>query len=136
VAGVPAAALSFDAVGGAAAADPTAMSLELVSDNGKTYSVTVNIGSGALTPAFDAESNSVLVPVTFGAFSGTLFDDQETRSSLHRAGGDQGRLREEPQGPVTCSFTIDEVSDGSDPGFPERYRFVSGGTVVLKIVGR
>ncbi len=134
VAGLAAVGLASTLWVGAAGADPKGEVLELVCNNGQTYTVATNPGSGSFTPAFDVDSNSVLVPVTFGAFTGTLFDDEgNVVESFTEPAESKGRSAQRLRNAVTCSFTVDEVSDGSDPEFPEGYRFVGGGTVVVKV---
>lgn len=118
---------------GAARADPEGETRELVCDNGQTYTVAVN-GNGVFTPAFDTDSNAVLVPVAFGAFTGTLYDEEgnvvRTRSDPPILKGQSSRTLENA---VTCSFTFEEVGDASHPDLPEGYKVVGSGTVIMRV---
>ena len=101
--------------------------------NGTTYH-TVGAGNGNFTPAHDMASNSILIPVSFGAFTGTTRDadgnvvDVETDPP-----GAKGQSANQP-GLVNCTFSFVFVSDGSDPaGPPAGYTFTGEGSVVGKI---
>src|SRR5687767_8501399 len=70
-----AAGLTLAVAAGPAGADPVQETIPLDCDNGVSYTAVVN-GNGDFTPARDADSNSVLIPLAFGDFSGTVTDAQ------------------------------------------------------------
>ena len=119
-----------------AGADPTkGERFELMCDNGRTYSVVVAPGNGAFTPAFDTNSNAVLIPVSFGEFTGVIRDGAgNVVAEFTEPGGDsKGGRRKGLRNPVTCTFSFTEVSDGSDPEFPLGFSFTGSGTVVGRV---
>lgn len=122
---------------GTAAADPPAdetETIELECDNGETYTVVVAPGNGSFTPAFDTDSTATLIPVAFGEFSGEVRDaDGNVIEEFDEPGESKGQSAKGLKNPVTCSFTFTEVSDGSDPEFPEGFSFTGSGTVVVRI---
>jgi hypothetical protein len=65
-----AAALSISAP---ASADPKGHAIEVVCDNGTTYWA-VGEGRGQFAPVHDVDSNSVLIPTSFGEFHGVITD--------------------------------------------------------------
>lgn len=113
-----------------AGADPGSDPFELTCGN-TTYEVVTGSGRGQFTPAFDAASNRVFHPTQFGDFSGTVYDEEgnvvaEFTEEGSETKGSSGKNKPDL---VECSYLFDEVSDGSDPEFPEGYRFVGGGDV-------
>lgn len=133
LAGLAAAGVGSTLWMGAAGADPEGETRVLVCDNGQTYTVAVN-GNGVFTPAFDTDSNAVLVPVLFGTFTGTLYDDE---GNVVRTRTDppipKGQSFQNLKNAVTCSFTFEEVGDASHPDLPEGYKVVGSGTVVMRV---
>ena len=119
----------------AAGADPKNGELiPVVCDNGHRYQVAVN-GNGEFTPAHDADSTAMLVPVSFGPFTGTIRNAQgQVVDSFTEPGSAKGQAAKGLTDPVQCTYTIHEVSDGSDPEFPAGFTFDGTGTVVGKIV--
>ena len=98
---------------GPAVADPLKGEIiPLDCDNGKTYTVVLN-GNGAFTPGHDADSNSMLVPVEFGAFTGTVTDaqgnvvDQIDDPALPKGNSAKGK-----KDLVTCEFSFSGTEDG------------------------
>jgi hypothetical protein len=65
-----AAALSISAP---ASADPKAEPLQIICDNGTTYWA-VDKGHGLFAPVHDVDSNSMLIPTSFGDFHGVITD--------------------------------------------------------------
>lgn len=65
-------ATAIVASAGGAGADPKGMPVQL-SCGGAEYEVVV-VSNGEFSPAHDLGSNTVFVPVSFGAFAGTLTD--------------------------------------------------------------
>ena len=99
-----------------------------------TYSVVVN-GNGEWTPAQDTGSNRVFVPHQFGTFHGEVRDAQGNLvDSFDEPGSVQGKGKQPRD--ITCTFVFHEVSDGSDPEFPEGYTFHGTGTVIGQVSGR
>ena len=116
------------------AADPAKGQLVPLScDNGKIYVGLVN-GDAEFTAIHDVGSTATLVPVQLGPFTGTV-TDREGRvvSSFTSPGSSKGRSATGLADPITCSFSFQDVSDGSDPGFPEGYTFTGSGTIVVRI---
>ena len=132
--GLAALGLALAATTGAAGADPKGETCELECDNGETYEV-ITSGSGDFTPALVVDSNTVLVPVEFGAFHGVVrnpagaivdeFNDPPTPK------GQSGKNLKDP---VECEFSFFEVSDGSDPEFPAGFTFSATGSVTVRVV--
>jgi hypothetical protein len=117
-----------------ASADPAADStpFELTCGN-ETYSV-VTAGNGEWTPAHDTESNLVFVPHAFGPFHGEVRDAAgQVVDSFDEPGARQGKGKQPND--VSCVYTFEEVSDGSDPEFPAGYSFHGSGTVTGQIAG-
>ena len=103
---------------------------------GQTYTIVVN-GNGQFTPGHDVNSTSMAIPLSFGAFTGTVTDpagnvvDQFTDDSVVN----KGRSAAHVPGAVDCSFTFSQVSDGSDPtGPPAGYTFTGTGQATGVIV--
>ena len=108
-------------------ADPIGTVATLECD-GTTYEVIVN-SNGQWSPAHDANSNAIFIPTAFGTFTGTIFDEEGNLVDTFTDEGtlEKGRSNSNARGPVLdCTFTETEVSDGSDPEFPEGFTF--GGT--------
>ena len=53
---------------------PTPLLLNVVCDNGETYSAEVSPGNGSFTPAFDVNSTTMLIPLSFGPQTFTIRD--------------------------------------------------------------
>lgn len=137
VAGILALGVSSALMSGPAVADPSnaknSFATELTCDNGRTYQVVVN-GNGEFTPAHDTASNAVLIPVSFGPFTGTIRDNNgDVVETFTEPGSSKGQSAKGVKNPVTCTFNFTETSDGSDPDFPAGYTFTGSGSVVVKI---
>lgn len=118
---------------GAASADPKSELVPLECDNGKSYVVAVN-GNGEFTPGHVVGGTAMLVPIAFGEFTGTLRDENgDVVETFTEEGATKGQSAKGVKDPVTCTFEFTEVSDGSDPEFPEGYTFEGSGTVVVRI---
>jgi hypothetical protein len=124
---------------GSAGADPThaknAAPITLVCDNGQTYNAVTNSGNSnvqTFSPAHDIASTSVLVPTSFGPFSGTITDssgaviDQftdppATKGNSHGAGS----------APINCTFSFSETFTVTETGGdlpPGTYTFTGSGS--------
>ena len=118
----------------AAGADPKTPTIPVVCDNGHTYDVVVN-GNGVFTPAHDIDSTAILVPVSFGPFTGTVRNAQgQIVDTFTEPGSEKGQAAKGLTDPVGCTYSIHEVSDGSDPEFPAGYTFHGTGTVVGRVI--
>lgn len=119
---------------GTAGADPTKGEVFPIScDNGKSYEVVSN-GNGDFTPAHDVGSNATLVPVSFGAFTGTITDGNgNVVETFNEPAESKGQSAKGLKNAVTCTFSFSEVSDGSHPDFPLGYTFTGSGSAVVRI---
>lgn len=108
---------------GPAVADPMKGEvIPLDCDNGESYTVVVN-GNGAFTPAHDTDSNSMLVPVEFGEFTGTVTDAQgNVVDSFTEPGLPKGQSAKGKKTLVTCEFEFSGTEDG--------LTFTGSGTVI------
>jgi hypothetical protein len=108
-----AAALSVSAP---ASADPKGEQIEVVCDNGTTYSAVV-IGNGAFSPGHDSESTTMLIPTSFGEFHGVVTDstgtviDEFTDPPAAKGSSTKARATS-----TSCTFTIVEHFDDPDLG--------------------
>ena len=117
----------------AAGADPKQEAFELACDNGENYTVVAN-GNGEYTPALATGSNTVLVPVSFGAFTGTLTpSDGSDPLLINDPPVAKGSSANSGKNLVTCTFEFTFVNTESQPGFPAG-TFIGGGTAVVKVV--
>lgn len=99
------------------------------------YAVHVAPGNGDWTPALVDAGHQVLIPHAFGPFTGTVYDDKGVQvDTFTDPASVQGSGKQKND--VSCSFTFNEVSDGSDPEFPAGYRFTGTGSVTGQIAGR
>lgn len=81
-------------------------------DNGKSYTVVVN-GNGAFTPAHDTDSNAMLIPVEFGAFTGTVTDGQgNVVEEIDEPALPKGKSAKGKKDLVTCEFEFSGTEDG------------------------
>lgn len=131
-------ATSLPVAGSAAAAQP--FEATLVCNNGQEYEVEGN-GNGDFTPVRDKNSNRVFVPISFGDFSGAIFDEEGVLVDSFTEEGTFEKGSGKQKSDAVCTFEFSEVSDGSgDPDdehfLPEGFTFVGSGTVVVKITGR
>jgi hypothetical protein len=114
---------------GAASADPKGGETHLTCD-GTSYQVVV-AGNGNWTPAHDSDSNTIFVPVWFGDFHGTVrdADGNVVDEFFEEADVSKGQSATNKGDIVECTFSFTEVSDGSDPEFPEGFSFTGEGEV-------
>jgi hypothetical protein len=114
---------------GAAGADPKGGETHLTCD-GASYEVVV-AGNGNWTPAHDTNSNVVFIPTWFGDFHGTVLDTEGNvvDEFVDEADTPKGQSAKNKGDVVECTFSFTEVSDGSDPEFPEGYMFIGEGEV-------
>lgn len=117
-------AASIPVLAGTAGADPSnaksAFPVPLVCDNGQTYDVVTNSGNSSVqtfSPAHDLNSSSVLIPISFGEFSGTLTNSNgDIVDQFTEPGSTKGRARAAGNTPVHCTFTIAETFVITEPG--------------------
>jgi hypothetical protein len=114
---------------GTAAADPNESVTELTC-GGTTYE-TVVAGNGNWTPAHDSDSNVIFIPTWFGDFHGTVLDTEGNvfDEFVEEADSPKGESAKTKGDILECTFSFTEVSDGSDPEFPEGFTFVGEGEV-------
>lgn len=100
-----------------------------------TYTVWGN-GQGEWTPVHDTSGHITFVPHQFINFSGTVYDLQ---GNVYQEFSDefvQTQGSGKQKNDVRCTYTFDDVSDGTDPEEPPAgYRFVGGGDVTGQVVG-
>jgi hypothetical protein len=115
---------------GAAGADPKGGVTHLTCDDGGSYEVVV-AGNGNWTPAHDTNSNTIFVPTWFGDFHGTVRDADGNVVEDFVEEGDfpKGQSAKNKGDILECTFSFTEVSDGSDPEFPEGFTFTGEGEV-------
>ena len=101
----------------AASADPKGEVVPLVCDNGTTYQVALN-GNGAFTPAHDLASTSILVPISFGEFHGTLTDSDgnviEEFVDPPMTKGNSGKRARATT--TSCTFSVTDTFDDPELG--------------------
>ena len=110
-------------------ADPHGDTFQLVCDSGSSYTVTSSNGEGAFTPAFDADSNTVFVPTSFGEFdavvtnaeTGEVIDGFTEPPAIK---GSSGKARATA---VDCTFTFSGEEYVPELGFT--IHFEGSGTV-------
>lgn len=73
VVGVGLAVAATLSISAPASADPKGHPIEIVCDNGTTYWA-VDKGHGQFAPVHDVDSNSMLIPTSFGDFHGVITD--------------------------------------------------------------
>lgn len=123
--------------GTAAVAAPTKGFPVTITCGGTAYQTVVN-GNGDFAPAHDTNSNSILVPVAFENFTGTIRDDAGnvvdtfTEAFVER----KGQSAKNKTDVVDCVYTFTEVSDGSDPEFPAGWTFTGEGGVSVTVTPR
>ena len=125
---------------GTAVADPKGETFELMCANGKTYTVVTPPGNGDWTPAHDVNSNTVLVPVAFGEFTGTISQGGKEIVTFTEEGETKGSGKQ--RNTTSCSYaftesftlTADEAEAEGLPG-AGTYDFEGGGTVLVQIKG-
>jgi hypothetical protein len=100
-----------------AGADPAhGFPVPLDCDNGVTYAAVVS-GNGEFTPAHDTASNTILVPTSFGEFSGTVTDssgtviDSFTDPAVSKGASNRARATS-----VTCTFSFTETFEDPELG--------------------
>ena len=137
IAGAAVAAMAVGWAAGTAGADPVnaprAQDPFTVTCGNRSYEVVTN-GNGEFTPAHDINGTSMLIPVNFGPFTGTIRDaDGNEVDSFTEEGTTKRHAAKNSKDLVECTFSFSEVSDGSDPEFPAGYTFTGEGTVTGRI---
>ncbi len=100
------------AVAAPAGADPKGGdTFPLVCDDGNTYTVTTN-GNGEFTPAHDVNSTSMLIPLSFGEFQGTVTYPDGTTEQITEPGISKGQSGKNAKNTVTCTFSFSGTEDG------------------------
>ena len=139
-------AASVPVLAGTAGADPSnahsATLVPLVCDDGQIYDAVANSGNSSVqtfSPAHDLNSSSVLIPVSFGEFSGTLTNSNgDIIDEFTEPGATKGRARATGNTPVHCTFTFGETFVVTEPGGdlpPGTYTFSGTGSVTGFIPG-
>lgn len=126
--GLVALGMASTLVVGAASADPKGgETIPLDCDNGESY-VVVTSGNGEFTPGHLADGTGMLVPIGFGAFTGTVTDDAtgEVVETIDEPPVWKGQSAKSAKDAVTCTFEF----GGSEDGFT----FAGSGSVVARIV--
>jgi hypothetical protein len=100
-----------------------------------TYMVVTN-GNGEWTPAHDIDSNKVFVPHWFGVFHGEIHDAEGVLVDSFDDGPAEAQGSGKQKNDISCTFSFHEVSDGSDPEFPEGYTFDGSGSVTGQVSGK
>ena len=91
-------------------------------------------GNGAFTPAFDTNGNAVLIPVSIGPFTGVIRDaDDNIVGTFTEQRETKGQAGKRLKNAVTCTFSLNFVSDRSEPDFPPGFSVTATGTVVVKV---
>jgi hypothetical protein len=100
---------------------------------GSTTYHAIGEGNGHFTPAHDLASNTMLIPLSFGVFTGTSrYPDGHITVETDPPTA-KGQSAKQP-GAVNCTYSFVFVSDGSDPtGPPAGFSFTGEGSVVGKI---
>ena len=113
---------------------------ELNCDNGETYVVSVNAGSGAFTPARIMGTNRMLIPIAFGDFH---FTATSPEGEVLVEGSEPGEAKgsvgsRSPRPTVTCTFEETMVLPADDPEFrlPAGTILTFGGEVTAFLTGR
>jgi hypothetical protein len=128
VLGVASFAFGIAAWTSTAGADPKTGVIELTCGT-TTFDVTTN-GQGEFTPAHDVDSNRVFHPVAFGAFHGSVYDTSGVLvDQFTDPGGSTKGRSGKTKDLVTCTYSFEEIGDGSDPMLPAGFRFVGVGEV-------
>jgi hypothetical protein len=142
--GLAAVGLAMLAPPGTALADPTKSEFFTVTcNNGARYEVTTAPGSGAFTPAFDVDSNTVLIPVVFDGFTGMALDEEgevvaefaDPTREVKGSGKQRGLTRCQARFEETVTLTQDEALAEGLPG-AGTYTFIGSGDVLAQIRGR
>lgn len=126
-------ATAIVASAGGASADPKAPPVH-VSCGGVHYQVAVT-GNGEFTAAHDVASTTVLVPVAFGEFHGTLTDLTTGQVVFTETDPGAQKGNSQPRGRtlLECTYSFQEefVAGPDDEGLVEghRYRFEGEGEV-------
>ncbi len=101
-------------------------------DNGRSYTIAVN-GNGEFTPGHDVNSTSMLVPVAFGAFTGTVTDSQgNVVETFTEPGAAKGRSAKNTKNTVTCTFEFNDTFEENG----ETFTFSGSGSVTGFITPR
>jgi hypothetical protein len=109
-----------------AGADPRkGETFELACDDGQTYTVATN-GNGEFTPALDADSNTVFIPLSFGPFNFTITDAQgNVIDSGSEPGAAKGKSGKNATNTLTCTFSF----SGTETVEGETLTFSGSGSV-------
>jgi hypothetical protein len=118
---LPLAGLALVAAAAPAGADPVnapnATRVPISCDNGNTYDAVVN-GEGDFAPAHDTNSTKVLVPLSFGEFTGTITDanggvvDSFTDPAMTKGKASKKQRRTQ----TSCTYTFSGTFEDPDLG--------------------
>ena len=120
-------------IGFASGTAGAASSLTINLTCGTTTDAVTGNGNGQWTSVRSTTSTRVYIPVSFGAFTGTVRDANGTIVEQFTDPGGQvkGKNGTGVSNTTTCSYAFSEVSDGSDPDFPAGFTFEGSGDVTL-----
>lgn len=93
-----------------------------------TYQTVVN-GNGPYTPAHSVTSNTVLIPIAFGPFTGTFTDANGVMTTQVDPGSSKGSATPTGAAIQTCTYYLQF-------SFPDGSSFSGSGTVTGFIPGR
>jgi hypothetical protein len=97
---------------GPAVADPKGEIIPVDCD-GTTYMVAVS-GNGQFTPGHDTSSTAMLIPVSFGDFTGTITDEEgNVLDTFVEPGGAKGPAK---NAEVNCTFSFTETFEDPELG--------------------
>lgn len=122
---------------GPVGADPKQEIIPVTCDNGNTYDLAVN-GNGEFTPGHDVDSNTVLIPVAFGTFTGIIRNaaGAQVGDPIVEEGAEKGQSGKKAE-TVTCtvSFSFTNTGTETEDGVPPGGTFTGSGTVIARVVG-
>jgi hypothetical protein len=97
-------------------ADPKGEVVPLVCDNGLAIDVAVS-GNGLWTPGHDTDSTAMLIPVSFGEFTGTITDEEgNVVETFTDPPATRGQSTKAPRDYITCTFTFSDTFEDPELG--------------------
>ena len=131
--------LALPALPASAAPHDERETFELHCDDGETYIVTVNAGTGSFTPARLRGTNRMLIPVSFGDFRFTATSPEgEVLLEESEPGDVKGSVAaRSPRPTITCTFAETFVLPVDDPelGLPAGTVLTFAGEVTAFLTG-
>jgi hypothetical protein len=112
-----------------ASADPKGETFQVVCDNNKTYTITVN-GNGEFTPGHDTNSTAVLIPLSFQDFTITITPPGgPPQTFTDPAVIRKGQSGKNARNTVNCTFSFNDTD-------PDGTTFVGSGSVTAFVTPR